>query len=57
MIDIFTNDARASALRSLLRALVVCATAFGLDLSADQVAAIQVLTEAVIQVGRSWHNR
>jgi hypothetical protein len=40
---------KLSALRALIRAGVVCATAFGLKLSADQVAGIQLLTEAIIQ--------
>lgn len=36
--------------RALVRSVVVVATAFGLGLSADQVAAIQVATEAVLRV-------
>ena len=39
-----------SKIRLLIRAVVVCATAFGLDLTADQVAGIYLLTEAVVQV-------
>lgn len=50
----FQDDARASALRTMIRAGVVLGTAFGLDLDAGQVAAIQVFTEAVIQFGRAW---
>lgn len=38
-----------SKIRMLIRAVVVCATAFGLQLSADQVAGIYLLTEAVLQ--------
>lgn len=38
-----------SKLRLVIRAVVVCATAFGLQLSADQVAAIYLLTEACLQ--------
>lgn len=39
-----------SKVRLLVRAIVVCATAFGLKLSADQVAGIYLLTEAVVQI-------
>lgn len=48
------DDSKASAIRTLLRASVVVFTAFGLDLDANQVAAIQLMTEAVIQFLRSW---
>lgn len=40
-----------SAARSAVRAVVVCATAFGLDWSADQVAAVMLATEALLQLG------
>lgn len=39
-----------SKVRALVRAVVVVATAWGLNLSAEQVAAIQVAVEAVLQV-------
>lgn len=39
-----------SKVRLLVRAVVVCATAFGLNLSADQVAGVYLLTEAVVQI-------
>lgn len=39
----------ASKLRMLIRAVVVCLTAFGLNLTADQVAAVYLLTEALLQ--------
>lgn len=39
----------ASKVRFALRAALVCVTAFGLSLSADQVAAIQLVAEAVLQ--------
>ena len=39
----------ASKVRMLVRALVVCATSFGLKLDANQVAGIYLLTEAVVQ--------
>lgn len=57
MHRLFDNDTRASAVRTLVRAAVVCLTAFGLDLSADQVAAVQLATEAVIQAGRAWFTK
>ena len=41
-----------SAARSLLRALVVLATAFGLKLTVDQVGAVQLVLEAVLQAGQ-----
>jgi len=37
-------------IRALVRAVVVVATAFGLKWSAEQVAAVQVLLEAVLQI-------
>lgn len=39
----------ASKIRMLVRAVVVAATAFGLQLDAQQVAAIYYVTEAVLQ--------
>lgn len=39
-----------STVRALVRAGVVLATAFGLGLTAEQVAAVQVFTEAVLQI-------
>jgi|LakMenEpi03Aug12_release.lakeMendotaPanAssembly.Ray.scaffolds.fasta_scaffold4700623_2 hypothetical protein len=38
-----------SKIRMAVRAVVVCATAFGLNLTADQVAAVYLVTEAVLQ--------
>lgn len=38
-----------SNIRAIVRAVVVVATAFGLGLTAEQVAAVQVLVEAVLQ--------
>lgn len=38
-----------SQVRALLRAGLVCVTAFGLKLSADQVAAVQLFAEAALQ--------
>jgi hypothetical protein len=54
---LFGSDGRASALRTLLRAGVVIATAFGLRLTADQVAAVQLGIEAVLQFGRAWYTK
>jgi hypothetical protein len=39
-----------SKLRMLVRAVVVCATAFGLKLDQNQVAAIYLLTESLVQI-------
>jgi hypothetical protein len=44
----FLTNSRQSAIRAAIRAAVVCVTAFGLKLSVDQVAAIQLATEAAI---------
>jgi hypothetical protein len=57
MNRLFANDARASAIRSLLRALLIVLTAFGLRLTPEQIGAIQLLMEAVLQVGRAWHTK
>lgn len=43
------TNTSASKLRFVLRALLLCFTAFGLDLSKDQVAALQLLAEAALQ--------
>lgn len=51
---ILQDDARASALRTMFRAGIVLVTAFGFQMDASQVAAIQVFAEAVIQFGRAW---
>lgn len=55
MHNIFGSDKRAQALRAVLRAAIVCATAFGLRLTADQVAAIQLAAEAVMSAARAWY--
>lgn len=39
-----------SNVRAVIRAALVAATAFGLGLSAEQVAAVQLLAEAVLQL-------
>lgn len=39
-----------SKIRALVRAALVCLTAFGLDLDVEQVAALQLLAEAVLQL-------
>lgn len=44
------NSRKASAVRFAIRAALVCATAFGLNLSADQVAAVQLVGEALLQL-------
>lgn len=56
MRHLFGSDNRATAIRSLLRALLVCATAFGLRLTADQVAAIQLAAEAAITAARTLYS-
>ena len=40
----------ASKVRMVVRAVLVCVTAFGLRLSAEQVASVQLLAEAVLQL-------
>lgn len=57
MNRIFGSDARASAVRALLRALLVVLTAFGLKLTPEQVGSIQLLMEAVLQLGRTWYTK
>jgi hypothetical protein len=42
------TDSRSSAVRAVLRAALVCVTAFGFKLDAAQVAAIQMLGEAIL---------
>ena len=48
---------KASAIRAAIRAAVVCATAFGLKLSAEQVAAIQLAAEAGLQVVTAYTSK
>lgn len=57
MNRIFGSDARASAVRALLRALLVVLTAFGLKLTPEQVGSIQLLMEAVLQLGRTRYTK
>ena len=40
----------ASKIRMVVRAALVCVTAFGLNLSAEQVASMQLLAEALMQL-------
>lgn len=40
----------ASKIRLAVRAALVCLTAFGFQLSAEQVAAVQLLAEAALQL-------
>lgn len=42
------RDSDASGLRAVLRATLVCLTAFGFDLDPAQIAAVQLLGEAVL---------
>lgn len=43
----------ASKVRALIRSVLVLVTAFGLDLSPEQVGAIQLVAEAVLQLSSS----
>ena len=47
---ILLDTERGTALRTLLRAVIVCATAFGLGWTAEQVAAVQLVIEALLAV-------
>lgn len=40
-----------TAVRAFVRAVVVCVTAFGVKLSAEQVAGAQLVLEAALQLG------
>jgi hypothetical protein len=40
----------ASKIRMVVRATLVVITAFGLDLTAEQVASVQLLAEALLQL-------
>lgn len=48
------NEQQGSLLRAVIRTVLVCATAFGLKLSVDQVAAIQLAAEAILQAAVRW---
>ena len=57
MHHLFGSDSRASAFRTLLRAVVVIGTAFGLKMTPEQIAAVQLGIEAALQFGRSWYTK
>lgn len=57
MSKLFGSDSRSSALRTLVRSVLVVATSFGLKLTAEQVAAVQVALEALLQFGRAWYTK
>jgi hypothetical protein len=40
----------ASKIRMVVRTALVCVTAFGFNLSAEQVASVQLLAEALLQL-------
>jgi hypothetical protein len=44
------THSQASKVRAAVRAVLVCVTAFGLGLSAEQVAALQLVAEAALQM-------
>ena len=48
--DMHITSTHASKIRLVVRAALVTLTAYGLRLSADQVAATQLLAEAVLQL-------
>lgn len=50
---LLANDGVGTALRGLVRALVAVFTAFGLKLSGEQVAGVQLLLEALLQFARA----
>ena len=41
----------SSALRAVVRVAVLCVAAFGTELDVNQIAAIQLATEALLQLG------
>lgn len=51
------NENRGSLIRSVIRAGVVLVTAFGLDLTPEQIGAIQLAAEAVLQAAVRWDAR
>ena len=44
------STVHASKVRMVVRAALVCLTAFGLNLSAEQVASVQLLAEAILSL-------
>lgn len=57
MRNVFGDSSRASAFRAVIRAAIVCLSAFGLSLDPTQMASVQVLAEALLQFGRTWYRR
>lgn len=45
------NKANGTSARNLLRAVLLCLTAFGLKMTGDQVAAVMLVVEAALGVG------
>jgi hypothetical protein len=50
---LLANDSVGAALRALIRALCALFTAFGLKLSGEQVAGVQLLLEALLQFAKA----
>jgi hypothetical protein len=48
------TPSRASSLRAIFRAAVIIITAFGIDLSAEQAAAVQLGVEALLRGINAW---
>lgn len=53
-MNALADDPKGSAIRTVLRCALAVATAFGLKLSAQQVATVQVAAEAVLQAFRVY---
>ena len=45
------NKSNGTYVRNLIRAIVLCLTAFGLDMSGEQIAGIMLVIEAVFAAG------
>ena len=48
------TQGQSTLLRAVLRTVLILATTFGFQLTAEQVAAIQLAAEAVLQAAVQW---
>lgn len=51
MRKFFSNTKAGTALRGLIRAILVCGAAFGVDITPDQMAAVLLIAEFGLQLG------
>ena len=51
------NANQGTLIRAVIRTAIVLATAFGFNWTAEQVAAVQLAAEAILQAAVQWDQR